>query len=215
MGDRLAFVLGYGALFVVTALWIVHQFLPRDQDKGILAARGGSVLATVSLGLGLVLRGFRVGYWPFHTAYELSTVGLLGLVLASFLSLLPHRNGILSLTLSVLSSLLALYGLLSGTAADSATLVLDSGWWAAYVVLCGFGGGLLTVAGVAGAVAHNSKGKEWVGERALAWSLLALSAGLASGAWWFERLSGHYWGDARWGATVAVWLLTMAAWHGR
>jgi hypothetical protein len=114
MGDRLAFFLGYGALFVAASLWIAHRFLLRDQEKVALAAQGGSALAAILLGLGLALRGFRVGYWPFHTAHELLAVGLLGLLLASLTLLLPRRDGLLLLILSALSSLLAVYGLLVG-----------------------------------------------------------------------------------------------------
>ena len=219
MGDRLAFFLGYGALFVAASLWIAHRFLLRDQEKVALAAQGGGALAAILLGLGLALRGFRVGYWPFHTAHELLAVGLLGLLLASLTLLLPRRDGLLLLILSALSSLLAVYGLLVGGDTDPAILVYDSGWWIAYVILCGFGGGALVVTSVAVVVVHSGKSEELVrggvvARRALAWGLLALSAGLASGAWWFQRLSGRFWGDARWMGVVVAWLLTMAVWHG-
>jgi len=144
---------------------------------------------------------------------------LLGLVLASLTLLLPRRDRLLLLILSALSSLVAVYGLLASGEAEPATLVYDSGWWAAYVTLSAFGGGALMVAGVAAIAAWDRGGEEHVREkvvarRALAWGLLASSAGLVSGMWWFHRLSGRYWGDARWAGVAVAWLVAMAAWHG-
>jgi hypothetical protein len=51
--------------------------------------------------------------------------------------------------------------------------------------------------------------------RALAWGLLAAGAGLASGTWWFQRISGRYWGDARWLILVVAGLMAGAAWQLR
>lgn len=220
VGDHLVFGLGYGAVFIATALWAGHHFWLHGRNKVALAARGSSALAAMLLVVGLALYSLRVGYWPFHTAYELLTVGLLGLVLASLTLLLPQRDGFLLLILSGLSSLAAVYALLAGGGAEPATLVYDSGWQAAYATLSGFGGSGLVVAGVAAVVACGRQSENLIKEkavtrRALAWGLLALSAGLASGAWWFYRLSGRYWGDARWAGVLVAWLVTMAAWHGR
>jgi hypothetical protein len=219
MSDRLVFGLGYGAVLVATALWVGHRFRLRGRDRVALTARGSSVLAAMLLVVGLVMYSLRVGYWPFHTAYELLTVGLLGLVLASLTLLLPRRDGLLLLILSALSSLVAVYGLLAGGETEPATLVYDSGWWAAYVTLSAFGGGTLMVAGAAAIASRGRGGEDQIREkvvarRALAWGLLALSAGLVSGMWWFHRLSGRYWGDARWAGVAVAWLVTMAAWHG-
>lgn len=218
MVDRLVFGLGCGALFVASASW--GGYCLRRRDRLALAARGSSALAAILLAVGLGLYGFRVGYWPCHTVYETLTIGLLGLVLASLTLLPARRDGLLGLVLTVLASLLAVYGGLVGGQAAPASLVYDSGWWVVYVALDAFGGGALVVAGVAVVVAHGRKGERPVRERAvarraLAWGLLALSAGLASGAWWFHRLSGRYWGDARWAGAFVAWLLTAAAWHGR
>lgn len=220
MSDRLVFGLGYGAVFVATALWTGYRFRLRDRDKVALAARGSSVLAAMLLVVGLALYSLRVGYWPFHTAYESLIAGLLGLVLASLTLPLPQRDGLLLLTLSALSSLLAVLGLLAGGRAEPATLVYDSGWWAAYVTLSVAGGGALMVAGAAAVIAWRQESEDLVREkmvarRALSWGLLALGAGLASGSWWFHRMSGRYWGDARWVGLVLSWLVTAAAWHGR
>ncbi len=219
MGDRLVFILSYGAVFIATALWAVRQWWLRGRDEIAPAARGISASAVALLAVGLVLYGLRVGYWPFHTAYELLTVGLLGLTLACVV-LLPQRDGLAVLILSGLASLMAVCGLLIGAQAESAALVFDSGWQAAYVTLSAFGGGALMVAGVAIVVVCGRAGQDGVegrvtAQRALAWGLLALSAGLACGAWWFHRLSGRYWGDARWVGVAVSWLVTMAAWHVR
>jgi hypothetical protein len=218
-GDRLALGLGYGAVFVATALWTGHCFWLRDRGRVALAARGSSVLAAALLIVGLALYGLRVGYWPFHTVYELSTVGLLGLVLTYLTLLPPRRDGLLLFVLSSLSSLLAVYGLLIGGGTETATLVYDNGWWAAYVTLSAFGGGALVVASVTAVAACGRENErpareEIVARRALAWAVLALSAGLVTGMWWSHRLSGRYWGDVRWAGVVVVWLVTMAAWHG-
>lgn len=221
MGDRLLFGLGYGALFVATMLWAGHRFRRlRGRNRMATLARGCSLLAALLLAMGLVLYGLRVGYWPFHTDYELLSVGLLGLVSAQWALLSPHQDGLIWLVLSTLSSLAAIYGLSVGSRVEPATFVHNSGWWVAYVVLSAFGGGGLVVAGTAAIVAPSRKcegqfGEKAVTQRALAWGLLALSAGLASGTWWFQRLSGRYWGDARWIGLVVAWLLVMAAWHGR
>ena len=121
---------------------------------------------------------------------------------------------------SVLSSSVAVYGLLRGGGTHPALLVYDSGWRAAYVTLSAFGGGALVLAGIAAILAlgreSESRAREKVvAGRALAWGVLTLSTGLASGVWWFHRLSGRYWGDARWAGVTVAWLVTMAAWHGR
>lgn len=220
MDERLILVLGYGAAFIATALWSGHRFWLRDRDKVVPIAQGSSALAVVLLAVGLALYGFQRGYWPFHTTYELLNVGLLGLLLASLLLLSPQQDGRLLLILLALSSLVAVYGLLAGGSAEPAALVYDSGWWTAYVTLSAFGGSALVVAGVAAVVAcsrndENLAREKVVARRALAWGLLALSAGLASGTWWFHCLSGRYWGDARWASVVVAGLLGAAAWHVR
>ncbi len=216
--DRLILTLGYGAVFVSTVLWAGHRFWPGDRDQVILAARGSNVLAVLLLGGGLALYGFQVGYWPFHTVYELSNVGLLGLQLVLLMLLSPRRDRLFLMILSALSSLVAVYGLWVGGSARPATFVYDSGWWTAYVALSGFGGGAMVATGVVAVAGHSWKGETSEGavtQRALSWGLLTLSTGLASGAWWFYRLSGRYWGDARWAGVVVVGLLGAAAWHGR
>jgi hypothetical protein len=215
VGDQLVSALGYGALFVETALWILHSFAFQDKEEVALAARGAGALAAVLLTVGLALRGLQVGYWPFHTAFELLVVGLLGLVLASLALLSARRHRPALLVLSTLASLVAVYALLVGRGAEPAILVHDSVWRIAYAALGGLGGGAVVVTGVAGFVLMRAEDGRAATERALAWGLLALSTGLASGAWWFQRLSGRYWGDARWASVVVVWLLTIAAWHGR
>jgi hypothetical protein len=130
-------------------------------------------------------------------------------------SLSPRHDRFLLLLLPVMSLLAALYSLLAGSGSAPATLAYGGGWRTAYAILCGFGGGSLAVAGVAAAVAFGRKGMALVGERALTWGLLSLSAGLASGMWWFQRLWGRSWGDVRWVGIVVAWLVTVAAWHVR
>jgi len=215
VADRLLLSLAYGVLFAQTTFWAAHQLLFPDREKVILAARGSGALAAVLLAAGLALRGLRVGYWPFHTAHEWLVVGLIGLALAPLALLLPRQHRLASLTLSSLSSLAAVYALLAGDGAAPAIHAPASGWQVAYVTFCGFGGGAVVVAGVASVAFRRAGQGQRVEERALAWGLLTLSAGLASGAWWFQRLSGRYWGDARWAGMVVVWLVTLAAWHGR
>jgi hypothetical protein len=216
--DRLILILGYGTVFVSTALWTGHRFWPGDRDLVALAARGSNVLAVLLLSGGLMLYGFQVGYWPLHTAYELLNIGLLGLLLALLMLLSPQHHGLFLVILSALSSLVAVYGLWVGGSARPATFVYDSGWWTAYVALSSFGGGAMVVSGVAAVAGHSRRSETSEGaatQRALTWSLLTLSTGLASGAWWFYRLSGRYWGDVRWAGIVVVGLLGAAVWHGR
>ncbi|UCC64630.1 MAG: hypothetical protein JSV36_06170 [Anaerolineae bacterium] len=215
VADGLILSLAYGALFAQTAFWAAHQLLFPNREKVILAARGSGALAAVLLAAGLALRGLKVGYWPFHTAYEWLVAGLVGLALAPLVLLSPRHHRPASLALSCLSSLAAVYALLVGNGAVPAIHAPVSGWQVAYVTSCGFGGGAAVVAGVASVAFRHAGQGQRIEERALAWSLLTLSVGLASGAWWFQRLSGRYWGDARWAGMVVVWLLTWAAWHGR
>lgn len=218
MNSRLILVLGYGAVFVSTALRVSHRFWFRNRDRVALVGWGISWLAVVLLVVGLALYGSQAGYWPFHTAYELLNVGLVGLLLALLTLLSPQRDGFLLMILSALSSLVAVYGLLAGGGSEPAAFVYDSGWRAAYVALSGFGGGAMVVAGAAAVVGRDRKSEaleDAVPQRALAWGLLALCAGLTSGAWWYHRLWGRYWGDARWAGLVVVGLAGAAAWHGR
>ncbi len=212
MADRAALGLGCGALCLAAALWAVYGL--RRREGLARAARGSSVLAALLLAAGLALYGWRVGYWPFYTPYERLTVGLLGLVLA-WLTLRLPGDGRLELALACLASLLGIYGLWSGRLAGPAALVYGSGWWLAYVALSAFGGGALVVAGGAVIAGRDQNLSGAVAQRALAWGWLALSAGLACGAWWFHRLAGRYWGDARWAGVAIVWLLTAAVWHAR
>lgn len=218
MDSRLMMLLGYGAVFAATVLWIGHHLWFRGRPLITLAAQGSSVLAVLLLTGGLVLYGVKVGYWPFYTAYEMLHVGLLGLLLASLTLLSLRRDGHLLSLMSVGASLVAAYGLVTGRSAVPASLVYDSGWWKAYVALSSFGGGAMLVAGVAAIVDRDRNGECFgrvVAQRALAWASLTVSAGLASGAWGLHRLSGRYWGDARWASVVVAGLLGVAAWHGR
>jgi len=219
MGDRLILTLGYGTVFISTALWVGHHFWFHDRRMA-RAAWGSGMLAVLLLAGGVVAYGFRVGYRPFHTAYELLNVGLLGLLSVSLAFLSPRRDGRLLTILSVVASLVAAYGLWASGPAVPAIFVYDSGWWAAYAILSSFGGGATVVTGAASVAAcrrrgQDSRGEDIVAQRALAWGLLTLSAGLASGMWWFHRLSGRYWGDARWARVAIVGLLAAAAWHVR
>ena len=218
MNAPLILCLGYSAVFVSAALWIVHYFWLRDRGKLPLAARGSSALAIFLLLGGLAAYGFRVGYWPFHTNYELLNVGLAALLLAMLTLLSPRRDGFLLMLLSAGASLIAVYGAMIGIKTGAAVLGHDSWWRAAYVLLSAFGGGALLVTGAAALAAWGRKpgsGEKIAAQRALPWALLALSVGMACGAWYFQRLLGRYWGDARWMGVLVVGLLTAAMWHLR
>jgi hypothetical protein len=218
MDSHLILVLGYGAVFVSTMAWAGHCFWLREGAPLGRIARAIGGLSALLLAVGLAAHGFQAGYWPFHTSFEVLNVGLLGLLLAALTLLSTQRHGLLLALSSLLASLVAVYGLVSGGLAGKATWAVDSFWRSAYVILSAFGGGAMGVTGVAALAGGRERGEDSalaVTQRALAWSLLALSAGLATGAWWFHRLLGRYWGDGRWAGMVVVVLLGAAAWHAR
>ena len=216
--SRLLLILGYGAVFVSTAVWAGHCFWLHERARWTLIARGSSAVSVLLVAVGLAVYGLRMGYGPFHTSYELLNVGLLGLLFAALTLLSKQRDGLLMVFSSILATLTAVYGLVLGGLAGQATLTIDSIWWTAYVILSGFGGGAMVVAGVVALADGREKGEaieRAVTQRALPWCLLALSTGLAAGAWWFHRLSGRYWGDTRWAGMVVIVLLGTTAWHVR
>lgn len=217
MDSRVILSLGDGLLCIAAALWVGHRFWFRGDSRVPLAAWWGSGLAILTLVAGLIWYASQAGYWPFHTAYELLHAGLGGLLLVSFSLLAPQRDERLLLVLAVLASLLALYGLWLGRSANLAAFVLDGGWRIVYMILSSLGSGAVIVTGAAAIAAHkeseNWPREKYVVRRALAWGLLLTNVGLASGAWWFQRLSGRYWGDARWTAVAVMSLLGIAAWQ--
>lgn len=221
MDSRFVLILAYAFVWLAAALRVVGRFGRRRGEALDLAAVGSSVLAVLFLAAGLVWRALERGFWPVHTASERLNVGLLGFLLASLALLSRRRARRVWLIVLLAASLAAVGGLWLAGAAESAAPVYEGGWWLAYVGLSALGGGALLVTGltaVVGAKSPEGEASHGLGEvtrRALAWGLLTLSAGLASGAWWFQRVLGSYWGDARWLGLAAVGLVAGAAWQLR
>ena len=159
MDSRLLLILGYGAVFVSTAVWAGHCFWFRERARWTLIARGSSAVSVLLVAVGLAVYGLRMGYGPFHTSYELLNVGLLGLLFAALTLLSKQRDGLLMVSASILATLTAVYGLVLGGLAGQATLAIDSIWWTAYVVLSGFGGGAMVVAGIVALADGREKGE--------------------------------------------------------
>ena len=224
-------ILGYALMTVGLAGYAL--FLSRGDLRLRRLASWCSLLACLSIALGLAARGVQVGHWPLITSYEFALAFVASILLLSLL--LERREeakgeGIIALFLAFLLATYFLFLTPASLQVARPSLPLLRSWWfLTHTVAAAVGYGAFAVAGGMGIVyllrpllpflSHWFPEPEAL-DSASAYAVRIgfpwMTLSIAAGGIWALLSWGIFWNwDLKETWTLVVWLVYLFYWHAR